>query len=150
MEAKYNTGVCHVETVIENKKFYTDRQVSRAKKARDLLHSIGCPSVDDLKNIIKMNSIQNNPVTQEDVDLAEKIFGPDVASLKGKTTRKKSIPVVNDVVQIPPELKLKQQNVDLCIDTFFMNGLAFFATIAKRLQYRTAQFVASRTIPSYL
>ena len=149
MEAQYNTGICHVETVAENKKFYTDRQVSRAKRARDLLHSIGCPSVDDLKNLIKMNSIQNNPVTQEDVDMAEKIFGPDVASLKGKTTRKKSIPVVNDVVQIPPELKLKQQNVDLCIDTFYINGLAFFSTIAKRIQYKTAQYVASKTIPSY-
>jgi hypothetical protein len=36
-----------------------------------------------------MNSIKNNPVTTEDIEIAEKIFGPDIPSLKGKTTCRK-------------------------------------------------------------
>jgi len=52
-----------------------------------LLHATGCPSVADLKKILKMNGIANCPITLDDVDIAEKICGPDVASLKGKTTR---------------------------------------------------------------
>ena len=40
-----------------------------------------------------MNTIKNCPVTVEDVSIAEKIFGPDVSSLKGKSTRRKPKPV---------------------------------------------------------
>jgi hypothetical protein len=48
-----------------------------------------------------MNMIKNNPVTTADVELAEKIFGPDIATLKGKTTRRKPVPVVEDYIDIP-------------------------------------------------
>ena len=56
-----------------------------AERAQELMHTLGCPSVADLKGIIKMNAIKDCPVTVDDIILAEKIFGPDVASLKGKT-----------------------------------------------------------------
>jgi soluble cytochrome b562 len=69
-----------LETVDENKKFYTKHQFEQAKQARKLLYSLGYPSINDIKAIIQMNAIKNNPVTTEDVDIAEKIFGPDVAS----------------------------------------------------------------------
>ena len=67
-------------------KFYTPREVDRAKKARDLLAALGTPSIADLKSAIAMNAIAGLPVTTKDVDLAEKIFGPDLGTLKGKTT----------------------------------------------------------------
>ena len=75
------------QTVADNAQFYMKQQVLRAKAAQDLLHAVGCPSVADLKNILKMNSIANCPITLDDIDIAEEIYGPDVASLKGKTTR---------------------------------------------------------------
>jgi hypothetical protein len=49
--------------VDENKKFYTKRQFERAKWARELLYSLGYPSINDMKAIIWMNAIKNNPVT---------------------------------------------------------------------------------------
>ena len=82
-----NTSYQFPQTVEDNTSMYSDRQVLRAKRARDLLHAIGCPSVADLKKVLKMNSISNCPVTEEDVQLAEKVFGPDVGSLKGKSVR---------------------------------------------------------------
>ena len=51
-----------------------------------------------------MNTIKNNPVTTEDLDIAKKIFGPDISSLKGKTTRRKPVPVIEDYIEIPREL----------------------------------------------
>jgi hypothetical protein len=45
-----------------------------------------------------MNAIKNNPVTTKDIEIAEKIFGPDISSLKGKTTRQKPIPVIEDYI----------------------------------------------------
>jgi len=41
-----------INTLEENKTFYTQRQFERAKRARELLHSLGTPSINDLKAII--------------------------------------------------------------------------------------------------
>ena len=51
-----------------------------------------------------MNAIKNNPVTIEDVKIAEKVFGPDVATLKGKSTRPKPRQMINDKIEIPKEI----------------------------------------------
>ena len=45
--------------------------------AQDLYHSLGTPSVEDFKAILRMNAIKDNPITNNDVIIAEKIFGPD-------------------------------------------------------------------------
>ena len=90
-----------VNTVEENKETFSPRQQERAKRARTMLHALGCPSIADLKRIIKMNSIVDCPVTIEDIKIAHKIYGPDVPTLKGKTVRDRPEPVVNDVVDIP-------------------------------------------------
>lgn len=55
-----------LNTVEENKSFYTQRQFDRAKRARDLYHALGTPSIHDFKAMLRMNSINNNPVTTED------------------------------------------------------------------------------------
>ena len=144
-----NIGASLVGSVAENAKFYSKRQLARAKAARVLLHSLGCPSVNDLKKIIKMNTIRDNPVTIDDVLIAEKIYGPDIASLKGKTTRRKNRVVVNDVVQIPKELTEAQHRVELCMDTMFVNSMPFLTTISKNIRYRTAQRIKKRRVIHY-
>ena len=55
--------------------------------AKQLLHALGYPSVVDLKTIIKMNMIQDNPITESDIKLMECLYGPDIPTIKGKTTR---------------------------------------------------------------
>ena len=45
--------------------------------------------------MIRQNIIQNFSVTVEDIEIAEKIFGPDVSTLKVKTTRQRPKVVVN-------------------------------------------------------
>jgi hypothetical protein len=96
-----------------------------------------------------MNLIVNNLVTTEDIEIAEEIFGPDVGSLKGKTTRMKPNPVVNNYIDIPQELMLKQQNIVFCIDSIKVNGLLFLTTISKNVCYWTAQYIESKTFQFY-
>ena len=43
-----------------------------------------------------MNMINNKPVTTDDINISEKIFGPDIGTLKGKTTHRKPLPVMDD------------------------------------------------------
>jgi hypothetical protein len=45
--------------------------------------------------------IKNCPATSIDVAKANKIFGPDLAKLKGKTVRITPPPVMMDYVEIP-------------------------------------------------
>jgi hypothetical protein len=135
---KYQTtksSTSMVKTIKENESLYTPRQVNHAWQACKLLHALGCPTVANLKAVIWMNSITNCPVTIDDVNLVEKIFGKDIMSLKGKRTQKKPTPVVSDIMEIPPELMEAQQDVDLCFDTMFINEMLFLTTVSKRIIY---------------
>ena len=47
-------------------------------RARDLYHAMDTPSMNDFKAILCMNTIYKNPVTTEDIKIAETIFGPNI------------------------------------------------------------------------
>ena len=84
----YKSDEISMVTITEEfKKLYSNRQIMRARKARDLHHLLGAPSPQDLKAIIIQNLIKDNPITVQDVNLAMELFGPDIGLLKGKTTR---------------------------------------------------------------
>ena len=55
--------------------------------AKQLLHALGYSLGVNLKTIIEMNVIWDNPTTKYDVKLMEHLFGPDILTVKGKTTR---------------------------------------------------------------
>jgi hypothetical protein len=52
-------------------------------------------------------------------------------------------------VSIPDELIKAQKQVDLCIDTFFVNQMPFLSTISRRIYYRTCQWIKSREVDTY-
>jgi hypothetical protein len=109
-----------VSTVQENRMGLTAQQVEEAKRARRLLHILGFPTAENFKNMLRMNAIKNCPVTVEDVTNADKLFGPYVASLKGRTTRSKVAIVMNDEIAAPPELKTQCSNITLYIDMWMI------------------------------
>ena len=47
--------------------------------------------------MIRQNIINNCPVTVEDIEIVEKIFGPDFSTLKGITMRQIPKVVVDDL-----------------------------------------------------
>ena len=98
----------------------------------------------NFKAIVKGNMIKNLPISVEDIERAEKIYGPDIYALKGKTTRKSPKPVVNDTITIPKELLEKNYQVELCMDVIYVCGIPFLASIDKQVKYRSVVYLESK------
>jgi hypothetical protein len=138
-----------INTVKENRVGYTQRQFEQAKRARELYHIIGMPTIELFKALIKMNAIKNCPVMTEGVNNAEKIFGADMSSLRGKLTRRKSTLVREDSIKIPEELILQNREIDLCIDIMYVNECGFMTTIDRTIQFRSALPIENQTHEEY-
>ncbi len=144
-----------IATVKENKMGYTQRQFESAKRARRLYHIVGCPTIENFKHILRQNIIKNCPVTADDVNIAEKIFGADIGALKSKNTRSRPTPVKDDLVEIPPELLEQHQDLVLCMDNMFVNGMPMMTSIDRSISsealYRlTAERHRNYTVPLML
>ena len=133
-------------TVKENKEGYTQREVERAQMARRLYHAMGAPTPMNLKYALRQNLIQNCPVTVDDVVLAEKIYGPDISTLKGRSTRRKALPMREDYIEIPPSLVMNHLRVTLCVDLMFINSCIFLTAIDKSVKHRGIAALEARTM----
>jgi hypothetical protein len=126
-----------VSTVAKNRHGYRQRQFEHAKEARRLYHIIGTPTMTNFKSLLRMNVIQNCPVTVEDVNISEKIFGPDISSLKGKSMRRKPKPVRQDLIEIPKEIITKHHDIDLCMDAMYVNECGMLTAIDRTIKFRS-------------
>jgi hypothetical protein len=118
---------------------------SLTKRAQELYHIVGTPTIELFKTLIKMNAIKNCPVTTEDVNNAKKIFGADMLSLRGKLVRHKSTPVREDVIEIPEELFSQNRKIDLWIDIMYVNKCGFMTMIDQTIQFRRTLPIENRT-----
>ena len=137
----------HVQTIEENAKFLTPKEIAQANMAKQLLHTLGYPLVVDLKTIIKTNVIQDNPVTKSNIKLMEHLFRPNIPTVKGTTTRQCPHKLVSDVVSIPHKLCDTQCNLCLYIDIMYINFMPFSTTISKNIGYCTTMWVADALLP---
>ena len=131
-----------VSTVKENRKGYTKTQFKRACIARDLYHSVGAPTLENFKKFITMGGIHNCPIRAADVDIAENIFGPDMATLKGKSVCKKPKPVVEDWLELPKEIHIKHMHVELCMDIININKIVFMTAIDRSFRYQSIVLIS--------
>ena len=136
-----------VTTVSGNKEGFTKRQVKEAEVARALYATLSYPSWKDFKWVIRSNQIKDCPVTVEAADIALKIWGKNIAALKGKTTRSKPSPVARDFVRVPPELMKLHREVFLTVDIFFVNKIPFFLTLSRKICFTAVNHLANRTVP---
>ena len=109
------------------------------------------PTVENFKALLCMNAIhcQNCPVTVEDVKIAERIFRPDMSSLKGKLMRRKPKPVRKDLVEIPIEITEKHHDIELCMDTMFVNECGMLTVIDRLIRFRSVVPIDTKTQSDY-
>jgi hypothetical protein len=76
-----------------------------------------------------------------------KIWGNDIATLKGKTTQCKTHPVARDYVKVPKELLKLHKEVFLTTDILFVNKIPFFLTLSRKICFTAVNHLADRTVP---
>jgi hypothetical protein len=135
-----------LNTVAGNMAHYTQREIQGADTARELYRKLGHPSEQEFVKILQNNLIRNCPVTSDDAKRALIIYGPDLATLKGKTvkTQNRGIPNYQPIL-IPAPIIAKYSNIRLFIDIFWVNGSPFFHTISQHVKFRTVAPIANRT-----
>ena len=139
------TGMALVTTVANNASNYTHADYSRALLARKTQQIIGRPSMRDYIHYVENNLIPNCPVTRRDIVAAEHIIGPDIGSLKGKTTRRRPIGVgLYDHTPIPPGVMEQYHDIILAVDVLYVNKLPFIATISRYIRFGTVEFLCNQ------
>ena len=118
-------------------------QEARVKRARKAYQAAGTPTAWDFKNLIRMDLVKDNKITTEDINLAEKVYGPDIGSLKGKSARSKPVPVVDNAIEIPDELININKELKLSTDRLSVNSLDFAITNICDLFHRLAALINS-------
>lgn len=99
--------------------------------------------------MVRINLIRNNKVTTKDVNIAIKTFGPDIGTIKGKTTRQKPPLIIDNHIEIPEELVRVNREVTMSIGGLSVNSLKFLTTISHNIFYRTAQYLSNATAINY-
>ena len=120
-----NKHFSFIDTLYGNKEGYTHRQIKSAEFARTLYAKLYYPSWKDFMWVIRSNHIKDFTVILEDVNVALKIWGKNIVSLKGKTTRRKPNIVARDSVKIPVGFLKLHKEVFLTLDIFLSIGFPF-------------------------
>jgi hypothetical protein len=135
-----------LNTVASNKAAYTQRKIEGADKARALYRKLGHPSEAVFQKISQNNFIRNCPVTSDNAKRALIIYGPDIATLKGKTTKHQNRGIPNyQPIQIPAPIISKYNTIRLFMDIFGVNGNPFFHTISQWIKFRTIAPINNRS-----
>ncbi len=123
-----NIEMMLMNTVRGNFEGYTHHDIERAKEARRIQGMIVNPTEKEFAGLVRERLLTNCPVTVRNVDNANRIFGPDLANLRGKTTRTKPERVRVEYVQIPRDFVQLHKYVTLVAEVMFVNGLPFLVT----------------------
>jgi hypothetical protein len=134
-----------VNTLQGNFKGYTRHDIKRAKEARHIQGMIANPTEKEFAGMVCERLLTNRPITVRNVDNANRIFDPDLANLRGKTTRTKPERVRGKNVQILRDFIQLHKYVTLVVDVMFVNGLPFLVTSLRGLSLVTIEHLPSRT-----
>ena len=137
-----------VNTVDDNKNKYSQREYSQALVARKLQQTVGRPSTRTFMSLVDRNVIPNCPITRKDIVNAKLILGPDLGSLKGKTTCKTSTRVDGEYSAVSPEILERHSALTICGDDIMF--VAFFVTISRGIKFGTVEMIGDQNSKTIL
>jgi hypothetical protein len=116
-----------VMTVRSNYDGFSHKQIGNATTACRLMGMVASPSCRDFEGLVRYNmlKLKDCPITLTDVKNANKIFGPVLAAIRGKTVRCKPARVVTNYVDIPKAIIDVNKQITLAADIMFVNSVPF-------------------------
>jgi hypothetical protein len=96
---------------------------------------------------IRDNQLLNCPITVDDIQRADFIYGQDVAFLKGKKTASPAKDHLPDykAIPLPSELLSLHNNVTLCFDIFYILDLTFSISTSRNLHFLSCRHLPDRS-----
>jgi len=136
-----------VRTVQGMKERYTQEEVDRADKALELIVAMGRPTSEVLIDALKRGAILDCPLTVHDVRRMEKIYGKELGSIKGKTTRStpSAIRFEHEEESSSSEIINVDRKITLCVDIFFIAGIPFLLSTSRRISLLMVEHLSNRT-----
>jgi len=122
-----------------------------------VLNIIGRHTTKDLIKYVGNNLLPNCAVTRQDILRAKDIFGPNLGSIKVKTTCSAQDHVViknmmyqqkswQDKYDVPAEILEGDRNVTLAVDVMFSNKVVYVLTTSRNIHFATVKDMTCMTI----
>jgi hypothetical protein len=135
----------HVNTVRENFKGFTKKQIQWAQEACRLMLMMAVPSECAFQSMVRLNQLKNCPLTHNKVKNALTIYGHDLANTRGKTVWCQPDHVVTDYVEIPVDILSFNRNVTHVGDVMFVNSIPFLVLVSRNINLIAIEHAPKRT-----
>ena len=108
----------------------------------------GVPTERAFESMVRLNQLQDCPISIDNVKNAHLIWGDDLANKRGKTVRRKPDRVeAADYVEIPRALLFAHESVTLVADVFFVNSVPFLVSTSRNINLITIEHAPHRKAP---
>ncbi len=144
-EPKTKAMLLFIQTVQGNMEGYTRREVEEARTAQEAQAMLGHPTDQEFLGMVRSGMILNCPVTPTAMQNAKRIFGPNLAGVRGRTVRRPPESVTTNHIKIPRAILVQHEWVTLAADVMFVNGVPFLVSISRGINLVTAEHTPSRT-----
>ncbi len=145
IDMQSKAAVAMIQTVCQQYKGFTKREVQDAIAARKAQAMTGHPTNAQFLEMVRNNTIKNCPIKPEYITNARSIFSLSIAGVHGKTVHRKPEQVEAELGCIPDDFHRLHQFVVLTADVMFVNGIAFLTTLSQKLRLGTAEQLPSHT-----
>ncbi len=132
-------GTSFVQSMHGNYKGHTKQEILKAKEACRVQAMLENLSKKAFQRMVSSNLIANCPFSSSDVTNTRAIFGPDLASVRGKTVYQMPAPVVGDYMAVHCSLVDANKVITLAADVFFVDRMQFPLIVLRRIKFVTVE-----------